>query len=210
MDNDIRLVCFDLGGILVRLRGSWLHCCKMAGVATSDIFAGYGELPLPDSALAFDTGKITELEFAQAVSVMFPQYTPDQVFAVLDVWLDGLYTGAGALIDMIHTAGLATACLSNTNERHWREMPGGGRYGDLDRLRYRFASCHFGERKPDENAFRHVERSLKLLPHQIVYFDDRAENVEASKHRGWKSFLIDPVGETVPRMHARLREAGVL
>jgi putative hydrolase of the HAD superfamily len=211
---DPRLVVFDLGRVLVRLCDGWGHACRLAG------FEEPRGWPEPDGAAQarfrqlihdFDMGRIDLPAFAAAVGPM-RGLTAEQVVALNNAYLLGPFEGAGELIDEIHAAGHATACLSNTNANHWEILTdvASGHGAVLAKLGRRFASHLVGVRKPDAGIYEHLEREAGVAPSRIVFFDDMAENVEAARGRGWAAYLVEVCENPIPMIRARLIEERVL
>ena len=60
--------------------------------------------------------------------------------------------------------------------------------------------------KPDPAIYAHVERTSGIAPENLLFADDRAENIAAAQARGWQTHLFDgPAGWA-----ARLVAAGLL
>ncbi|MFM2111149.1 MAG: HAD family phosphatase [Gammaproteobacteria bacterium] len=93
--------------------------------------------------------------------------------------------------------------LSNVGDLHWAE------------LRRRFAlhelghdvitSFEAGVMKPYAGIYEQAERRFALQPESTVFIDDRAENVEAVRQRGWHGIIHVNHDRTV----AALRALGV-
>src|SRR5207249_8903447 len=118
--------------------------------------------------------------------------TLDELKSAFDAWLQGAYPGAVELIDELKCSGVLTACLSNTNARHWRqvmeEIP---QYADImRRLDLRFASQEIGYAKPEPQVYLHAQQRMNVRPQEILFFDDRLENVEGARGVGWNSEQI--------------------
>jgi FMN phosphatase YigB (HAD superfamily) len=194
----VRLVCLDLGGVLVRICGGWDEACRMARL----------QLPpdrVPDAqtvrrlapiSRAHESGKIDDAAFDQQIASAVG-LLPEQVAAAANAWLKGAYPGAGDLGRRLsRTPGLWSACLSNTNSRHLRAMTTQGpNYLALEHLNWRFVSYDIGHMKPGPEIFAHVERTAAaegIDPASIAYFDDNADNVAAGAARGWQAVRIDP------------------
>ena len=45
--------------------------------------------------------------------------------------------------------------------------------------------------KPEDEIYKKVEAECRILPENILFFDDSAENIAAAQKRGWNVFLID-------------------
>jgi len=188
------LICFDLGRVLVRICDDWQHACRIAGVAVpADPLSAASAAKLHELAIAEDTGRISFEQFvADAAPLM--GLTPTQVRSMSDAYLIGAYEGIDDLLARLHSRGIQTACLSNTNESHWRLMndPAHAAYVPLHKMAHRFASFQVGHRKPDEGIYAHVEQTTGLSGSAILFFDDVQENIEAALKRGWRGHRIDP------------------
>ncbi|MEM6750605.1 MAG: HAD-IA family hydrolase [Planctomycetota bacterium] len=198
-------VIFDLGGVMVRLAGSWSKACELAGVAppaSIDDPALMAELlPLVDQS---ERGQLDQAGFCRGVADAAGMRVED-VHDVTTAWLVEPYPGLDGLIDRLHAAGLKTACLSNTNAHHWSIMTGEGNAASLPlgRLHRRFASHVVGARKPEASIYAHVEAELGAAPGALMFFDDNLPNVEAALARGWRSVRVDPHADPA----AQVREA---
>lgn len=58
--------------------------------------------------------------------------------------------------------------------------------GQFDR---RFASQILGCAKPGKEIYEKVAGFINAQPRQILFFDDRAENVETARRMGWHARL---------------------
>lgn len=84
-------------------------------------------------------------------------------------------------------ARVTVGCLSNTNSIHWNELL--RRYEMMQLFEHRFASQQLGCAKPNPTIYHRVEDLMGVSPEHILFFDDRAENVEAANQRGWHGRL---------------------
>jgi len=134
------------------------------------------------------------------------------VIRLQECYLRGTYPGIDGLLDELSSAGIRTACLSNTSDLHWQMMlaPAGPNALPLGRLDYRFASHLVRLRKPDAAIYAHVERETGVAPRNIVFFDDVEENVDAARRRGWRVCRIDPApDDPIPQVRRFLKTLGV-
>ena len=217
----IRIVCFDLGGVLVRIHHTWGDACRAAGLAARDEPAG---APVEAKCSALNArlmvGEIAIDEWAEGISRAFDgAYSAEEAVRAHDAITQDEYEGATALIVALHDAGIATACLSNTDHAHWARFvpadgdPSGARaleYPTVARIQSRFASHLLGLAKPDAAIYQAFERTTGLRGHDIVFFDDRPENVDAARLRGWRAHRIDPERDPIAQMREHLRRHGVL
>lgn len=192
--SGVRIVCFDLGGVVIRICRDWMEGCAAAGLdvrrAAADAEASAAR---HDANVRYQTGRIDGPAYAHELSgILGGVYSADEVMAVHDAWLLGEYPGMGALIDRLHDSGFETACLSNTNHDHWVRI---SEFPAVMKLGHRLASHELGLHKPDDAIYADFERRIGAAPEEIVFFDDLAENVEAARDRGWHAFEIDPHGD---------------
>jgi putative hydrolase of the HAD superfamily len=211
MDHgSIRLVCFDLGGVLVRICRSWAEGCAAAGL---DVRDGNPQSESHDQevrqlANQLDSGRIDFATWTQQLSAaMRGRYSPQEIAAVHHAWLLDEYRGVGTIIDRLHEAGLRTAALSNTDARHWARMD---QFPAVVKLGHRLASFQLKLHKPDPSIYRAAEARLGHSGTAILFFDDRPENVEAARQVGWLAELIDPLVPTDRQIERALVDRGLL
>lgn len=213
-DSAVRVVCFDLGGVVVRICNGWAQGCAAAGL---DLRTGG---VTPDSidektTLVHDltTGAIDGPAFFAALSAgVQGLYTPQEFERVHRAWILGEYAGVGEIIGALRDhPRCAVACLSNTNHVHWDQLQGldGARYPAFDALEHKHASHLLRSAKPDEIIYRSFEREMNASGAEILFFDDKQENIDTAFAIGWRARRIDPTTETAPQIEAALADYGV-
>jgi glucose-1-phosphatase len=212
MPQPIQVVCLDLGGVLIRVCRDWREACEAAKIElTRPVFDPQIVRPLVEISRKHESGHIDDAAFDREAAAL-TGLPPDQVAAVAAGWLRPAYSGAFDLVGRLAAAHprVRSACLSNTNTRHWRMMntPGPHHLG-LDRMTYRFVSFEIGHMKPSIEIFRHVEREAGLPPASILFFDDNPDNVAAARGAGWQAEQIDPDGDPPEQVVENLREYDV-
>jgi putative hydrolase of the HAD superfamily len=208
----VAIVCFDLGGVLVRLRRSWFEVCRAAGFdSRGDAALDRAQKALDDATAPYVIGRVSHDEWvARSVEALGGLYTAEEIARIHDEWIAGEYEGVPSLIDDLHAAGVATACLSNTNHAHWERFARAGEYPGVARLRARYASHVIGLSKPNQAIYRAFERATGHASERVLFFDDLWLNVEAAKSVGWNAERIDPNTETVPQMRRHLTRYGIV
>lgn len=208
----VRLVCFDLGHVLVRICDGWADACRRAGVPIT---------LTRDNEAAFRAGFTALTQQVETGSLEFDAYARqvatlagldlEQVQAIARVWVQGAQPGAAELLEGLARRGVATACLSNTNAFHWSLMSAssGAARVPLDRLTFRFASHLIGAVKPDAVAYTRVERETGAAAGEILFFDDLAENCAAAAKRGWQTVQVVAGQDPVAQIRSKLAEAGL-
>jgi HAD superfamily hydrolase (TIGR01509 family) len=195
-----RAVCFDIGGVLIRIHHEWSGALRAAGVACDrDLgpLGGFNEFE------GYQAGSILESKYIKALAI---HLDVDQRVA-MDVHMAILreeYEGVSNLIQELTDDGIVCGCLSNTNASHWSTFFDGARYRFGPRLSVRIGSHIERANKPAPEIYAAFEREARVSPNEIVYFDDGLLNVAAAKQRGWSAHLIDPAGDTAAQMRALL------
>lgn len=209
MVNSGGLVCFDLGGVLVRICRSWEEGCAAAGVelkrAWSPADSGGEHHRL---VLAYSTGKLDTSEFFRRLEALSGGvYSAHEFHLIHDAWILGEYEGVCDLLGELCESGRCLACLSNTNAAHWELMQ---QWPSLRHLRHAHASHLIGHAKPDREIYEWFARERAVAPHEIVFFDDLLENIVTAAHLGWDAVQIDHTGDTAAQIRHALRERGQL
>lgn len=220
MPEPVKLVCFDLGGVVVRICRSWEEACVRAGVEVRDMEM----FRAPEAAArrraltrAHQTGAMEdEAYFAAIAEASGGLYDAREVRLVHRAWLIEDYPGVEPLIAGLRDApGVRTACLSNTNAAHWEALhragfgPAARPSAAIARLDRRLVSHELRAVKPEESIYAMAERACGVAPSGVLFFDDTPENVEAARRRGWRAEIIDPDRDTAPQIAAHLLSHGV-
>ncbi len=71
--------------------------------------------------------------------------------------------------------------------------------GEFDR---RYVSGHMGVIKPDPEIYRMVEEDCGIAPGDLLFADDRSDNIEAARSRGWRTHLFVRPEEWADRLVA--------
>ncbi|MEN0019708.1 MAG: HAD-IA family hydrolase [Planctomycetota bacterium] len=212
-----KLVCFDWGGVILRICRSWREGVERAGLPIRE------EVETDDArarrkvwALRYGVGHCSTGAFARGISEACDGlYSPEDVIKIHHAWLIEEYPGVRDIIDRLNAAdGVETALLSNTNEGHWqRHLPANGDtpadFPTIGLLTHRIASHHVGYAKPHEHIYRSVEHASGCEPGEILFFDDLAENIEAARSFGWRAEQIDHEGDTAAQIESHLGAHGI-
>jgi glucose-1-phosphatase len=188
----IRLVVFDLGGVMIRIRHSWSEILAEMDLRLPEGFS-HDRLADHRALSAYQNGEIGEEEFLKALANEFG-FGVDQVREAHQLILRQDYPGAAELVNELRKSGIKVVCLSNTNELHFREFFS-GRFPVCEAFDELLASHRLGLSKPDPAIYKFVEERYGLLGNEIIFFDDNSANIEAAIARNWSGVLIDPEGD---------------
>ena len=203
------LICFDLGGVLVRICRDWNEGCAAAGFEprTHEPRPGHDERS-KDLIARYQRNEIDCPAFQRELSDLFDgTWTPEEVERIDRAWILGAYPGAADLVADLRAAGHRTACLSNTSRSHWDLLLAEPAVACIDA---KHASHILGLAKPDRRIYAEFERRVETRPEEILFFDDLHRNVAAAANRGWDAVRIDHAGDTAAQMRRSLNERGLL
>lgn len=203
----IRGVCFDIGGVMIRICHTWNDALAQAGFTSSKHLQDalpLGGFPEFD---AFQDGIISFEEYAIQLSD-FLGIEPEQAKITHNAILKEMYPGTLEIVRELQSAGLLTGCLSNTNTPHWETMHS-GKFPNIQELKIRLASQEAGVSKPEERFYRMFEEQSGLSPDEILYFEDTLINVEAGRACGWNAVHIDPYGDSAEQIRRAFGALGL-
>ena len=150
----------------------------------------------------FESGKITTNEFFAAVrdGAGFRGDRAEFVSIFADIFwpMETMI----AFFERLKSLGIPTCVFSNTNEianGHIRE-----RFLFYSRFDQYVLSFEEGAMKPDEPIYDVVEQRTGESGAGILYIDDRPENIETGRGRGWQTILQDGEAASVAAAAALL------
>ena len=191
------VVVFDLGKVLLDFDyGIVARKLAAGGKATvEDVHRFINQSPL---LFRYETGLITKEEFFEAIRketafkgdlVEFGEIFGD-IFSPIDEMI-GLQAA-------LKRKGVPTFIFSNTNELamvHIRKT-----YPFFKGFDGYILSYEHGAMKPHAKLYEVVEKHTGKTKEQILYLDDRAENIEAGAARGWQVILQESPEKTLAVM----------
>ncbi len=201
----LRVVVFDIGGVLVKINRNWEDALHEAGIRNGV----FGNLMFFPQIEDFQRGAMSQAEYLEALRQFLHVEDADKALEVHNRILKEPYPGTLELIQELNDRGVVTACLSNTNEPHWVVMKS-GRFPNITSLQFTGVSHEMRLHKPESSIYEAFEKLVSALPGEILFFDDLEENVEAALERGWKAYWIDHSQNTAEQMELILISEGVL
>lgn len=181
MSAAIRVILFDLGGVLVELNHQmqnlpWFDRSR----STTDNWHRWLSSPLSQE---FEQGRLTPTQFAQRfIDSSGLDLDPAEFLEIFRDWVIGFYPGVFSLLDRL-SVHYSIGVFSNTNAIHWPPLH--AQLTHRGSVSYCFASYQMGLAKPDPAAFRHVATSMGVAPAEILFLDDNPTNVESARSSGF-------------------------
>lgn len=198
----IKAVIFDIGNVLVQWQPEAFFHRTVGPDRAAEFLAA---VPIYEMNERVDAG--TPLDEAVAeMARQHPEFTTE-----LEMWRTRYIETIGPVIDhsvrllrALRRADVPVYALSNFGAESFAEAE--REYPFLEEFDERFVSAHMKLTKPDPAIYQHVEDRLPYSASALLFTDDRADNIEAARERGWKVHLFEgPEG-----LAARLVAEGLL
>lgn len=206
-----RVLCLDLGGVVVRICRSWQEGCEAAGVPHRAAAAESDPAFVRERARLVDMyqrGALPHADFIASISAAFGgAHSPEEIDRIHAAWILGDYPGMRDLLQQVQALGIRVACLSNTNHVHWQQMHATS--DAFNAIELRHASHLLGMNKPHRDIYRAFESATGFEPSDILFADDLRENIDAARALGWNAVHIDHAGSPAEQIARTLAACGV-
>jgi 2-haloacid dehalogenase len=178
----IRDIVFDIGWVFVGIHPQpLLDFLVSHGAPRMDLHTAIEHVRLSDH----ETGRLDGAGLIERFIELAPGAPHD---ALREHWLEMLTPHP----DMIRLARQLMPhhrvyLLSNIGDLHWEHVS--VRHGLADLGHGVLTSYHAGVMKPDTAIYAQAEKKFGLVPATTVFVDDRDENIEAARARGWHGIV---------------------
>jgi putative hydrolase of the HAD superfamily len=193
-----RGIAFDWGGVFTvgTFDGRAItRLARLYGVPEADLRPRYLELMELFEVGAFDLPAFTE-RLSRAVGRDADEGAFREAFLDAPLERPATYALLAGIPD-----GYAVGMLSNNVPVLCDRVREDPRAARIERFVF---SNEIGARKPDPVAFMALAEGMRLAPHEIVFVDDAAANVEAARALGFRALLLDSPDAFATRWRAAL------
>lgn len=205
-----QLICFDIGGVLVRLNPSFSR--KLLSRAESNEVRNLEQLLRDDfthgqteysASERYQLGQMTSDEYVDLlVSGLGGRIINDEIRAALMAEIAGDVPETAKILEPLAKI-TRLGCFSNTNAIHWDYL--NARFPWMARFEVALASHLVGFAKPAPEAFESICAAAQLAPQDCLFIDDRLVNVEGAQNFGMKALLF----KTPQSLLQDLRQCGI-
>jgi FMN phosphatase YigB (HAD superfamily) len=187
------IVVFDLGKVLVDFDYA-IAARKIAARSTMPLDGINGFIGSSDITIKYEVGLVTRREFFEQArqAIGF-----GGTFEEFGEFFADIFTEIPPMIELqagLRRRGVPTYIFSNTNdlavEHIRRNFPF---FKNFDGYVY---SYEIGAMKPDAKIYEALEKLAGRRGAEILYLDDRLENVAAGAARGWRTILHETPEKT--------------
>lgn len=188
--NGKKCILFDLGGIFVPDNTLLLNegIAGYLGISKDEMMARWNQ-----ALRELFTGRMKIIEFYES---RFGSHFDSKVLLQmhLDIYANG-YQLNPSMLDLVKKLNLkyTTACLTNT-EIEISEL--NSRLKLYEPFHYKFLSIEMKMRKPDRDIFISAAKKLGAAYEDIIFIDDKAENINTGESLGFKTILFEDAEKT--------------
>ena len=193
----INAVVFDLGGVLIDVRYA-RAIQQLQARCSADADVLQQTLRSASSLHRFERGELTPREFHAAFCDAGRLRIGFEEFCA--IYCD-IFEPVPQMIEAhreVRARGMATYIFSNTSELHFTHIQ--RHYPFVSQFDGYFLSYELGVMKPDDAAYAAVEKTIGCRASQLLYIDDRVENIEAGARRGWHALHHTAPAATIARL----------
>ena len=205
--RSVRAVVFDYGNVLsIEQTLEDMKAMALVCGIPHERFSGlYWKLRPP-----YDRGDIdgpaywTAVVGQQELGQQEQSLTRDQIATLIKLDSESITRpnpGAVQWAELLHHEGFPLTLLSNMPLELSRHVTKS--FPSLSTFEHLIYSCDYRSIKPELALYRNCLELLKVDPQDILYLDDRAENVEAATRLGINSVLFDTVEKTASRVESQ-------
>lgn len=203
------MVCFDVGGVLIRIAHTWQEATQFASVAIAQELKSPAFLSETPFFLSYQQGTINDDEYLAELAAFLGLEGIAAACSVHNHIMIEPYPRVDEIVRSLNHIGITTACLSNTNQPHWDDMFHSGRFPANEAIQFRRASHLMKLQKPDPEIFVRFASEVGAHAGEILLFDDSSANIESASQLGWRTYKIDPHQSTYEQMVAGLAREGL-
>jgi len=209
-DDPIKVVCFELSGVLIQSVPGWHEALERAGV---EVLPHRIERLLRNPGISeantlVEMGKAPADQYVRVLAYV-SGYKHSEIEAALRNWYTGVAPGIEDLLADLAHHDFRMAVLANTNALFWDGFEKDERYAAIRRhILHRFASYDLKDRKPNLDVYDAVDSAFGVSPDSVLLFDSDPVNADAAKSLGWHSATITPDEPAVLQIAQKLKALG--
>ncbi len=195
----IRNIVFDIGWVFVRLDyRPIIDLLRARGAEVSDRQSVLSRVPLEDH----ESGRLHGLGLLERLTGLARE--PVSLEEMHESWVR-IFELEPAMVDLAHRLSerYRVFLLSNIGDLHWAHLSRAYRLHAIGEGA--LLSYLAGVMKPQAGIYAEAERRFALDPDATLFIDDREDNIEGARTRGWRGIVHGDYDST----RSALQAAGV-
>ncbi len=186
----VEAVIFDIGNVLIEWQPERYYDGVIGPERRQGMFAEVDLFAMMDR---IDAGAHFS-DTVEEVALAHPEWTPE-----IRQWRDNWNELARPeiahsvrLLRALRARGIPVFVLSNFGAENFPLSA--AQFPFLAEFDRRYISAELGLIKPDPAIYAHVEDDCGLAAQALLFTDDRIDNIEAARARGWQTHLFEGAG----------------
>ncbi len=184
--SETKAVLFDIGNVLIRWEPEKFYDRTVGEARRRALFSAVDLYDMNDRA---DAGESLP-EMIETLAAAHPEFAAE-IHMWIDHWLEFITAEIPpsiALLRALRAKGVPVWALTNFGAQ---TLPMADRqFPFLTEFDRRYVSAHMKMMKPDPRIYAAVEADCACAPSQLLFTDDRPENIAAARARGWDAHLF--------------------
>ena len=192
----IRHIVFDIGWVFVRLNyGPIVEFLRARGAEVSDRGSMLARVALDDH----ETGRLHGRGLLEQLAALAREPVS---LEEMHAWWVSVFELEPAMVDLAHRLSerYRVFLLSNIGDLHWVHLSREHRLQTIGEGA--LPSYLAGVMKPHAGIYAEAERRFALEPAATLFIDDRADNIEGARARGWQGIVHQGYPSTVSALKA--------
>lgn len=181
-----KAVIFDIGNVLIGWNPEAFYDRRLGEAERRRMFSETG---IEAMNLAVDAGAPFRAS-VESLAAAHPHWD-EQIRWWYDHWIEMAsprIEGSIALLRALRAKKIPVLALTNFGDESFAYAQ--SQYDFLTEFDQAFVSARLGVIKPDPEIYRQLEQRTGLLPRQLIFTDDKPENIETAAARGWRVHLF--------------------
>lgn len=181
-----KAVIFDIGNVLMHWNPEGFYDRRLGEAGRRRFFAETG---IEAMNLAIDAGAPFRAT-VEAHAAAYPAWS-EEILCWYHNWIEMAaprIEGSIALLRALRAKGVPVWALTNFGDDSFAYAQ--TQYEFLSEFDRAFVSARMGVIKPDPVIYAQVEAEGGLAPDEMIFTDDRPENIDAAAARGWRVHLF--------------------
>jgi FMN phosphatase YigB (HAD superfamily) len=181
----IKIIYFDFAKVLISYSNAFKKVCFDFNL-NFDNFSNFYKKFENDLSL----GKITTDEFWEKCIEKY-NLNKAKNYSFIKWWVLG-YKTIKPIGDLIYSLEnkIDIGIISNIGSGNWKLAL---KYKKAPAIKYKkvYLSYKLKMKKPDPNIYEKIQKETKVNPNELLFIDDKEENLAIPKKMGWKTVLFD-------------------
>lgn len=184
--KSFRFVYFDLGGVVFSFSGGLEKLAKLLSIPLGQVKKYW---KFHDNQIC--SGELSPQDFWLQLAKKY-NFPNSSSLDFIDLWTDHFspILEVHSLINQLSTENIPVGILTNIYPTTWEKAL---KKNHIPNIQYHavIKSCDIGLIKPNLKIYKHATMLSGCKPEEILFIDDRQENIDSAKKLEWQTILFE-------------------